>query len=176
MFVIKGIIHLIWHIVTFPLHLVFALIKYLVITPIVLVIVLAVLIFACVAVAAPGVAPSIQWPGFINDLAASFHQISAPTTQATQVTCAVRGKAIIVEWVGARADAVNSYMVLRKSLADTVWQRIALVRATNNPDGVYQFSDTAPQHGATYLYGIASIRLDGSEGQPVESAVQVVAP
>ena len=176
MAVIKGIFHLIWHIVTIPLHLVFVLIKYLVITPVVLVIMLAVVIFACVALVIPGAVPSIQWPGFIADLAASFHQIGAPTTEATQVTCTVRGKAVIVEWVGARADTVNSYMVLRKSLADTAWQRVALVRATNNPDGIYQFSDTALQHGTTYLYGIVSIHLDGTEGQPVASAVQVVAP
>ncbi len=176
MSLIKGIVHLIWHVVMIPVHLIFALIKYLIITPILLVIVLAGLIFVCVALAVPGVSSSIQLPGFINDLAATFRQAIRPETQATQLKCSVRGNAIILEWAGARAGAVNSYLVLRRSLADTAWQRIALVRATSNADGVYQYSDTALQRGTTYRYAVESIGLDGSPGKLIESTVQVVAP
>ena len=183
MFLVKGILHLLVHIVALPFHLLFTLIKYLIITPLVLIMVLAILIFGCAVVAVPGVGSSIHLPVFVTDLSTQLQRITTggpllapPAAQVEQVTCAVRGKGIVVQWSINSSDGVKWYQVMRKGLQEMAWQRIALAQAGKNAAGRFEYTDTALQHGVTYQYGVVAVSLDGSDGQLVESPVQVVAP
>ena len=182
MFLVKGILHLLLHIVALPFRLVFALIKTLIITPIVLIMVLAILIFGCVVIAVPGVGSSIKLPGFVTDISTLAQRLTSggsPVTHVThvmQVTSAVRGKGIIVQWSINSGNDVKWYKVMRKGVQDITWQRIALAQAGKSAAGLYEYTDTVLQHGVTYQYGIIAVRPDGNEGELVVSPVQVVAP
>jgi hypothetical protein len=179
MFLVKGILHLLVHIVAIPFRLLFELIKYVIITPVVLLLVLAILIFGCVAIAVPDTTSLIKLPGFVTDISTQFQRLTngwLQAPQATQVTCAVRGKGIVVQWSINSSDEVKWYKVIRKGVLDMAWQRIALVQTGKSAVGLFEYSDTAIQHGTTYQYGIIVVRLDGSEGELVISPVQVVAP
>ena len=179
MFLVKGILHLLVQLLVIPFRLVFALIKTLIITPIVLIVVLALLIFGCAVVAVPGVGSSIKLPGFVTDistLAQRFTSGGSQVMHVTQVTSAVRGKGIVVQWSINSGDGVKWYKVMRKGVQDITWQRIVLAQAGKSAAGLYEYTDSALQHGATYQYGIIAVWPDGSEGELVVSPVQVVAP
>ncbi len=179
MFLVKGILHLLLHIVALPFRRLFALIKYLVITPIVLIMVLALLIFGCAVVVVPGIGSSIKLPGFVTDISTQAQRLvggGPQVMQVMQVTCAVRGKGIVVQWSINSGDEVKWYKVMRKGVQDMAWQRIALAQAGKSAAGLYEYTDSALQHGATYQYGVIAVRPDNSEGDLVVSPVQVVAP
>ena len=180
MFLVKGILHLLLHIIALPFRLLFALVKTLIITPIILLIVIAIGLFGCVLLTVPGAAQSIQLPTFVTDLSTQIHRLTAggtQTTQVVQVTCAVRGKGIVVQWSINSGDGVKWYKVMRKGVQEMTWQRIALAQAGKSAAGLlYEYNDAALQHGVTYQYGIVAVSPDGSDGQLVISPVQVVAP
>ena len=184
MFLLKGIIHLLWHIVTFPVHLLLALIKWFVITPIVLLVTLALALFLCVAVVFPGSipGPSISVPGIISSLSVPLQHLISPSSspqlpaQPSQVNSNVHGGAIEVSWVAGGGN-IQWYQVLRKTPQDTTWHRIALITATgNNPDSPYRYDDTELQHGTTYIYAVVAVLANGSESVVVVSPTQIVAP
>jgi len=176
MFLVKGILHFLLHIVALPFHLLFALVKTLIITPLVLLMMIAIGLFGCVLLTVPGAAQSIQLPTFVTDLSTQIRRITAGVPAATQVTCAVRGKGIVVQWSINGSDDVKWYKVMRKGIQEMAWQRIALAQAGKSAAGLYEYSDTALQHGVTYQYGIVAVSPDGSDGELVVSPVQVVAP
>lgn len=176
MFLVKGILHLLFHIVAIPFRLLFGLVKMLVITPIVLVIVIAIGLFGCALLTVPGAEQSLKLPDFVTTIATQLRHLTTSAPQAAQVTCLVRGKSIIVQWSANSSADVKTYKVMRRSVQDISWQRVALVQAMKNTGGVYEYSDNTALHGATYQYAIIAVGSDGNESEMAVSPVQVVAP
>ncbi|HEY3289971.1 MAG TPA: hypothetical protein VGK87_07585, partial [Anaerolineae bacterium] len=157
-------------------HLLFGLVKMLVITPIVLVIVIAIGLFGCALLTVPGADQSLKLPEFVTTIAAQLRHLTTSAPQAAQVTCIVRGKNVIVQWSANSSDDVKTYRVMRRGLQDVAWQRIALVQALKNAGAVYEYGDATASHGATYQYAVVAVGADGIESEMAVSPVQVVAP
>lgn len=185
MFVLQGIIQLIWDVLTLPFHLLFSLIKFFIIGPILLLITLAVLLVACVALALPATLPAMPRPPFITAITSwlSHPALHFPSTLSADmsvtppstVTCIIRGRSIVVRWTGQTSGAAQWYQVLRRSLEDSDWHRIALVTARDHAPQ-YEYADTAVQHGFTYRYGVVALGADGEESEIIASSLQMVAP
>jgi hypothetical protein len=180
MHIVHGILHLLWHIVTIPFHLLATVIKIVIIGPLVLIVTLACLVFGCIALVSPSTLSSIHIaPPDLLGIATSLLQHTVisthPNGQPAQVTVATHGNAIVVSWAGDPSGA-QWYEVLRSAVSDATWRRIAIVPAASASDGHYQYADTDLQHGVTYRYAITAVTSSGGEGTPVESALQVVAP
>jgi hypothetical protein len=187
MFVFKGILYLLWRLITLPVHILFALIKLFIITPLMLLLGLVVLGVACVALAFPTLLPSIglprvdvgQWLGGLTSTTSSAPTTSlspASYTLPSAVTCEVRAQAVMVAWNATSNPGTQWYQVLRRSLQDAAWHRIGLVTAASSNSGHYEYADQPPQHGATYRYAVIAVAADGAESSAVESVTQVVAP
>ena len=180
MHIFRGILHLVWHIVIFPIHLVLTVIKIVIIGPLILIATLACVIFGCLALFSPATLSSIniQPPDAGRVVTFLFQHVISPAVsngQPVNVTSVVQGNAIVVSWTGNPSGA-QWYEVLRKTVDDPTWRRIAIVPAASTTDGHYEFTDTALQHGITYLYAVTAVTSGSGEGTPVESAYQVVAP
>jgi hypothetical protein len=188
MHIIHWLLHLLWHIVTFPLHILASIIKTVLLGPIMLILTLVVLVVGCVAVVAPWTFSFIHiqppdvagWVGSqLSHVTVPSISPSSPTSQPEggpmQVTSSVQDNKIVVSWSGGQKDA-QWYQVLRKTVNDTTWRRIAIVPATTEAKGHYEYADTALEHGMTYLYAITEVGPAGGESTPAPSAYQVVAP
>jgi hypothetical protein len=77
-----------------------------------------------------------------------------------QVSTVFRNSTANIKWEGTRDDTVAFYVVYRKCQNDS-WSAIAKLKATNNNQGVYEFSDK--KEGAC-KYAISAINLNGKEG------------
>jgi hypothetical protein len=189
MFLFRWVAHGLWTLITLPFHLLAWLIKVFVIGPLVALVFLALLIFACLALLVPGsvrrigaaVGAAIPVPHAISELSSRLQVPSGPAPAPAEVTCTVQAQNVLVQWSGQGSanggtGGVQWYQVLRKSLQDTTWHRVALISVRDNATGRYAFKDSGLQHGATYMYAVISIAADGSESEKVVSHVQIVAP
>ena len=182
--IISGIFHLLWNIITIPFHLLAAVIKIVILGPLVVIVTLACLVFGCLALLSPATlsAIHIQPPEFITTITSQLSHVTVPSVPTREpelvlgeVTSGVRDNAIVVSWSGGE-DGAQWYEVLRKTTHETTWRRIAIVPATKSTDGHFEYTDPETQHGVTYRYAITEVTASGSESPPVESAFQVVAP
>ena len=189
MFLVKGLLHLLVHIISIPFHLVFTLIKYIIITPLVLIMMIAFMLLGCALIAVPGAissidVASIRLPDFVTTITSQIQGMTTPASREaasviTQVTCVVHSKSIVVQWsVNHGSTEIKGYKVMRKSVRETVWQSKSALAPSRNSNGAatYEYTDTTATRGATYQYGITVLKVDGSEGEMVVSPVQVVAP
>ncbi|HEY3342503.1 MAG TPA: hypothetical protein VGK81_10815 [Anaerolineae bacterium] len=185
MHIIHGPLHLLWHIVTLPFHILASIIKIVILGPIVMILTLVVLVVGCLALFAPWTLSLIHIPspdvgGWLISQVSQIGQPSSSSTSQTetgplQVTSSVRDKTIVVSWSIKQEDALW-YQVLRKTVTDTTWRRIAIVPASGAANGQYEYVDAAVLHGLTYLYAITEVGPAGGESTPVPSVFQVVAP
>ena len=99
-------------------------------------------------------------------------RIETVTLEASRLS---RGKYVKYKSLSAKPTA-KGYWKCKASLKRGTYKVRALTQAGKSTAGLYQYTDTALQHGTTYEYGIIAVKTDSSEGEMALSPVQVVAP